>query len=337
MALRSRIRTRDFGAKLRITAAALGCTSQKALDALFRAADPDTAFDLARSYKWIQGRAVPRNPKVYDEWARLLDTARGPDWLTASSLEDFADTVGRRHGIAPERLLALARAGPDAGAPDRFLAGSYAVYTSAQSPYFSGRLLRGSLAVTTAKTPGGSLAATLVEQFAGLRASFTGPLLTTEHGLTMALYSATGTVGPVFIGVFRPTPPASLLAGIIMSFAAVHPGGQPPYAARLLAVRVPDKAAGTIEGSNRYLAQGESPGRDLRALGLRVDTVPDMPARMAEWLAGDAWPWAGSDRLSPSDHADLVDRGDRLWLGSAHAGGNGDPGGLEVFHGARAQ
>ena len=35
---------RDFGAKLRLTAMLFGCDNQKALDALFREADPNTDF-----------------------------------------------------------------------------------------------------------------------------------------------------------------------------------------------------------------------------------------------------------------------------------------------------
>lgn len=51
---------RDFGHKLRITAALLGCASQKDLCARFRAVNPATAFKLERSYKWMHGRALPR-------------------------------------------------------------------------------------------------------------------------------------------------------------------------------------------------------------------------------------------------------------------------------------
>ena len=67
---------RDFGAKLRITAAALGCASQKDLCARFREANPGTIFELDRSYKWMQGRALPRSVGLYEDWAALLGTGR---------------------------------------------------------------------------------------------------------------------------------------------------------------------------------------------------------------------------------------------------------------------
>lgn len=321
MTLRPRIQVQEFGAKLRITAAVFGCTSQKALDALFRAADPNTAFDLARSYKWIQGRSVPRESKVYIEWARLLDTTYDADWLASCTLETFAETVGQRHGIAPHDLLAVigtelvAMASVDV--PNHFLCGTYAVYVNAQSPHYAGRLIRGSLTIVPDSGSSQGLVATLVEHFVGLRAAFSGPVLTVPYGLAAHLHSETGTFASAFVGFFHPTPPASLLVGIIASFAAPHPGVQPPYAARLLAVRVPPGAVEMIETSNRYMEFDDDLASDLGALGLPVDAVPELSPRMTAWLAGTDWRWAGSDRLSPSDHIELVSLADRLWLAGA--------------------
>ena len=61
---------RDFGAKLRITAAVLGCASQKDLCARFHEVNPETIFELDRSYKWMQGRALPRSARVYEDGRR---------------------------------------------------------------------------------------------------------------------------------------------------------------------------------------------------------------------------------------------------------------------------
>ena len=52
---------RGLAAKLRITAALLGCATRKELCARFRSVNPATEFDLERSYKWLQGRALPRS------------------------------------------------------------------------------------------------------------------------------------------------------------------------------------------------------------------------------------------------------------------------------------
>jgi len=58
---------RDFGLKLRITAAVLGCASQKDLCARFHEVNPATIFELDRSYKWMQGRALRRSVWLYED------------------------------------------------------------------------------------------------------------------------------------------------------------------------------------------------------------------------------------------------------------------------------
>jgi len=315
--LRTATRPRDFAAKLRLTAAALGCDSQKALDAAFRAADPNTAFDLARSYKWIQGRSLPRSPRLYAEWARLLDTGHTADWLLACDLDAFVLAVASRYGLSPDALRERVGAAPATRAlepRDSFMCGAYATYTRAQSPHFAGRLLRGSIVIVPAPRPADGMVATLVQHFAGMRAAFEGPALVMGSGLALQLRSTTGTLAPAFCALFRPTPPASLLAGMICSYTALHPGTQPPYATRILAVRVPDAAADTIEASNRYLDLHEDPGRDLAALGLPIAEAADLPARLAAWVQGDKEAGAVGTRLSPEEYAELVAACDRLWI-----------------------
>src|SRR5215471_6329009 len=102
---------RDFAAKLRITAAALGCASQKDLCAQFLRVNPGTTFDLDRSYKWMQGRALPRSAKLYDDWALLLGTERPPVYLQSCTLDEFLDLACQRFGLSREALVA--RAGLD--------------------------------------------------------------------------------------------------------------------------------------------------------------------------------------------------------------------------------
>src|SRR5262245_2655082 len=102
---------RDFAAKLRITAAALGCTSQKDLCAQFLRVNPATTFDVDRSYKWMQERALPRSAKLYDDWALLLGTERPPAYLQSCTLDEFLDLACDRFGLSREALVA--RAGLD--------------------------------------------------------------------------------------------------------------------------------------------------------------------------------------------------------------------------------
>src|SRR5688572_12584306 len=95
----------EFPAKLRLTAALLGCATGKELCARFRAINPARAFDLERSRKWLQGRALPRQAQVYEDWAKLLGTARGGDWLAACTVEAFLEEVSGLFDADPGDLL----------------------------------------------------------------------------------------------------------------------------------------------------------------------------------------------------------------------------------------
>ena len=63
----------DIGRKLCLTAALVGAVTRKDLAAAFRRVDPATPFDLGRAHKWLQGRSRPRERRVYEDWARLVD------------------------------------------------------------------------------------------------------------------------------------------------------------------------------------------------------------------------------------------------------------------------
>ena len=135
---RRTVPVRDLAAKLRITAALLGCASQKDLCARFHEVNPGTSFDLDRSYKWMQGRAQPRSAGVYEDWATLLGTT-SPIWhLQSCTIGEFLDLICDRHQVSREALAS--RAGVVMAAkkaiepepvdllPGRHLIGAYACY-----------------------------------------------------------------------------------------------------------------------------------------------------------------------------------------------------------------
>ena len=99
---------RDLAAKLRITAAVLGCASQKDLCARFHEVNPATIFELDRSYKWMQGRALPRSARVYEDWARVLGTTSPITYLQSCTVEEFLDLVCDRHKMSRDALAARA-------------------------------------------------------------------------------------------------------------------------------------------------------------------------------------------------------------------------------------
>ena len=79
----------DVAAKLRVTAALLDCAGQKELCAAFRRANPQTGFDPDRSYKWIQGRSLPRSPQIYEDRATVCGLDRPGSWVAACTVNDF--------------------------------------------------------------------------------------------------------------------------------------------------------------------------------------------------------------------------------------------------------
>ena len=146
---------RDFSAKLRLTAAALGCGTRKELAAAFRGVNAATAFEVERADKWLQGKASPRAAQVYRDWAQLLDLDRPLAWLAACSAEELLELLAARSGLRREMLAEraerFARRAPSQ--PSRpashplYLDGSYVCYSHAWSPYFAGRRLRGALTI----------------------------------------------------------------------------------------------------------------------------------------------------------------------------------------------
>ena len=317
---------RDIAAKLRLTAALLGHASQKELCAAFRRVNPRTAFDLDRSYKWIQGRSLPRSPAVYEDWAQLLGLDRSGSWIAAAPLEAFLDLLCRDgRANQPELLrragLELRPTGQAGGAAtaEHLLCAANAGYSPAQSPYYRGRLIRSTLAIEAGPPAGGRLVARYSQALPHGQGSVAGPVL--AAGQALALHLAGGQAGepPVSFHLHRPAPPASLLAGIMCSCVMLHPGGQPPYATRVALIRVPRPAA-LVEASNRYMEPGPmAVAGDLAALGLAVAEPEALEARLARFLRPEGAGWAGADQVPMADHIALGTICDRIWLDTLQA------------------
>jgi hypothetical protein len=283
---------RDFGARLRITAAALGCASQKDLCARFREVNPGTIFELDRSYKWMQGRALPRSARLYEDWAALLDTGRPVAWLQSCTVDEFLELVSDRHGMSQEMLVARAgpgaAPGPDAGEPEAqdalpggHLVGVYACYSHAWSPYCEGRIIRGTLVIEAAGTPQ-ALLATYAERVALGRVEVRGHV--TISGRSVHVDLAHPVQFRLAMCLFLPGTLASVLAGVMSGASWVDADPQ-PAATRILMVRIPDAMTSALEASNRYLDAMESLSADLAALGLRVAAAAELDALLKGFLA----------------------------------------------------
>ena len=248
---------RDFDRKLRLTAAALGCATLKDLAAEFRRVNPRTTFESGRAYKWLQGRALPRQQQVYADWSALLDLGRpAPGSPTAtrthSSMRSANGTTSRaRSCFAGQRRSPAAQAAPGPALPwaATAICAFYVGYSHAWSPYYAGCVIRGTLAITSPLTRG-RLLAKYTETLPTARVHVEGSVTASGRSLYLHLREP-GSEVPLFLTLFRPAPPASMLAGFLCG--ATFVGHDPrPSVTRILLVRMPAPEIVVRQG-NRYL------------------------------------------------------------------------------------
>ena len=312
---------RDLAAKLRVTAAVLGCASQKDLCARFRDINPGTTFDLDRSYKWMQGRAQPRSARVYQDWATLLGTDRPISYLQSCTIDEFLDLVCDRHKVRRDTLAAQARLAatpPEAVRPEpdnlllgRRLAGAYACYCPSWSPYSRGKIVRGSLAIEVA--PGGrQLIATYSEQVAVGRAELRGPVSILDDAVQIDVFDDAARFR-LSMCLFLPGRLASVLAGVISGVALVDVAPQ-PTAARIVMVRIPGATAAALEATNRYIDATEPLSGDLAALGVPAAMSGGLDALLGDFLAAD--PPGSYIKVAAAEYSQLTLAIDRLFIDS---------------------
>jgi len=314
---------RDFAEKLKLTAALLGCATQKDLCLLFRKVNPETEFDLERSYNWVQGRSRPRSAKVYEDWAALLGTNRPTGFLTSCSMDAFLDVIAQRFDLGRSELARMA-GHPAAEAepvgttnrPPAYLAGTYACYSHAWSPHFRGMIVRGSLAIDSLAAQGAppSLTAAYSESVAVGQLQVRGPVELTGRSISVDLSEADQQLR-LHMTLFPPSPPASVLGGVMSGAAFVDYLAQ-PAATRIVMVRIPEAKAAAIESSDRYLDVAVEPlSGDLSTLGILAGAVEaaelDRLLHAFLWAAGES----GSHIEAPAAaYAELAAAVDRLVL-----------------------
>ena len=261
-----------FATKLRMAAAALGCSSRKEFCARFRAVNPATQCDLDRLNKWVQGRSLPRAPSVYADLAVVIGSTRPGRWIADCSPDEFAAEL-----MALTKADAATLAVPDSlsrrGNPRAAgllggvatLAGSFAAYSPAWSPPFQGRLVRGALRLAAGKN--GALIATYTESFQGRPLHMSAEVWIGGRAMHFLVRDPDGDM-PAFLSLQLPGPPANVLCGVMsgVAFIAHEPL---PSASRIVFIRVPDTPK--LEDSNRFFEP--APGTiaaDLVDLGVSI-------------------------------------------------------------------
>ncbi len=306
---------REIGRKLRLTAAFLGVASRKELARAFHRVNAATAFDVDRAHKWLQGRANPREPQVYDDWAKLLDLGRSAQWIADCDSEAFLDAICTRHARDPDALrrqvddaAVLPSPQGDRGPP---LIGTYACYRHALSPYFRGRLVRGEMTITPA--PGQSrLPATWQETLAtGRRLRFEGHA-TLKRELHIDVDDTASDAHTVFC-LFPPTPLGSVLAGFMLCAPLLGPEIQPSIT-RIAMVRLP-AASARLRDIPGVMESQESVAADLMSFGMPIAEPALVDHRIMAFLGGGHG--GGLDQLDNAAYRSLAEILDRSWLLSA--------------------
>ncbi|TWT00292.1 hypothetical protein [Reyranella sp. CPCC 100927] len=302
---------REIDRKLRLTAALLGAVTRKDLAAAFRRVNPATTFDVERANKWLQGRARPRERQVYEDWAKLVDLGRDGAWIAECDSEAFLEAICARHqrDPGPLRRQADGAEGPSNlhHEQDLSLAGSYACYSHAWSPYFRGQLIRGSLAIAPAQR----LSASYTETLPTGRLQVDGPITLSKRAMLMDLREPGGT--QFLFCLFPPTPPASVLAGFMCGATVIGPHSQPSVT-RIAMVRLP-AASARLRNSDAYLPLEGSVASDLAAQAVPVADPELVDRQMQAFLVGGQG--GGLDQIGADAYAALQEVFDRTWLAAA--------------------
>lgn len=304
---------RDFGEKLRLTAAALSCESRKDLAAAFRRANPTTHFDVERADKWLRGRALPRDESVYRDWHRVVALDRDLHWLLTCSPGELATALADKHGISADRLLAQpepfgrAKAAATGNVPEPSIAGRYVVYALSFSPYRAGQLTRGLVDIWSA---GAGQLASYVEQLQFGPVRFDGPVTFGGRGTQLKLTRTDALAVPLDFHLFLPSQPSYALAGLMCGSTTLELVS-PPTVSRTVLVRLPDSAPPPVD-LDLYVSEGTSLAAELAACGLPLVDLAAADAVLRRLLLGSTRP--GMDQVPADDYATLISVFHQQWL-----------------------
>lgn len=302
--------------KLRLTAAVLGTVTRKDLAAAFRRINPKTPFDVERANKWLQGRARPRERQVYDDWAKLLDLGRSGQWIAECDVDAFLDAICTRHvcdrdalereghGATRDRQVRENGVQPN---PVAHLAGTFLTYSDAWSRYFPGRLICGELSVKTeAKSP--QLAASYIQNLPSGSVHLRGSLAANGRTLAVELHDP-DTDEHYTMRLFRPAPPASVLAGFFSGPTYLSPETE-LTTARIVLVRLPSTCG--RRSTAAYLPAGASVAADLASVGLPMRNPAEVDRRLSAFLGVDHD--RSIDRIDGEQYGALTELFDSNWL-----------------------
>lgn len=270
----------SFAQKLGITAVLLGCSTRKELCARFRAANPATEFDLERSFKWLQGKSLPRSMAIYEDWARLLGTARSGAWLAGCATEAFLDEAcGLFQANAAEvQVLAAKFLGDRAAATGDGLSGDFVCYSWAWSPFRQGWLIRGLLTLRPA--PSAKVSAVYTEQMERDPGIFSGN--GTRNGRTLQL-ALSGQEGEHMAqSLLLSGRPSDCYCGMLQGFTLAGTTAE-VSGGRIVGMRVPE--GGAPQGQGYMQPEAAVVAHDLQLCGFGPEASERLAGAVLRFLA----------------------------------------------------
>lgn len=303
----------NLAKKLSVTAAVLGCSSRKELCARFRTVNPATEFDLDRSYKWLQGRSMPRSQQVYEDWARLICTQRSGTWLSACSTEAFLDEICELFSADRDQLVGSAAAFGGAAWDDALqtdahdpVCGLYVAYSWAWSPYQRGKLIRGFFRLAPSRRA--RLEAHYAENLASGLLGCIGAAVRDGQVLHAEVQAPSHSARErMFFSLLVPGRPANVLCGHLQGVVIVGPDPH-PSSSRVAMIRISHLPEETKPKCYLHAEAGELEA-DLRSVacpGIASETLAEEILRFLS-----AGPAGAADGVTLSDLAAiaaLVDR-----------------------------
>ncbi|MFO1162809.1 MAG: hypothetical protein U1E60_28510 [Reyranellaceae bacterium] len=139
-----------------------------------------------------------------------------------------------------------------------------------------------------------------------------GALSVAKRGLHIQVSDAKGEVRIITFCLFQASPPASILAGLMLGTTAIGHDAEPSVT-RVVMARVP-AATTRLRSADAYLPTRGSIAEDLTGLGLRIDDPAATDRLLAEFLSGASGVF---DQIPVSAYRALTEMFDRNWLAAA--------------------
>lgn len=307
----------DIDRKLRLTAAFLGTGGRKELAAAFRRVNARTSFEVTRADKWLQGRAKPREPQLYEDWAKVLGLDRPGQWIAECDAEAFLDEICARHGRDREALRReYGSVGKRPGVSIALdLVGTFAGYSHAWSIH-RGDMVRGEMSIRAASGLN-RLRGTYTEMISrDSRVEYAGPIVVGKRAMYFDARDPGGDSQFKF-SLFLPSPPVSVLGGLWCGTTVVGPIAQPSVT-RVVMVRLP-AASARLRTAPGFIPLDASLAEDLATMGVRVSNPAAVDRHLREFLTGGTG--GGVDQIPTAAYHALVELFDRSWWARTAPGG----------------